>query len=223
MVKSPQELQKLFPCWETLTPDQQRRLTDTAEDRHFSKGQLLHQGGNDCAGLFVVREGQLRVFILSESGKEVTLYRLFAQDICLFSASCIMREINFDLHVSAEKDTQVLIVPAAVYEELMKSSLPVADYTNQLMSARFSDVMWTIGQILFTSVDSRLAAFLLDESHVEQADELRITHDEIARHMGSAREVVTKMLNYLANEGMIHLSRGKITLLDRAKLKKLVQ
>jgi CRP/FNR family transcriptional regulator len=218
MQKSPAALEDIFPHWEKLTEQQQLELKKHTEERRFPKGQKPHQGSVDCAGLFLIKNGQLRVYILSETGKEVTLYRLFAWDICLFSASCIMKNISFELHVEAEKDTDVLIVPAALYERLMKASLPVADYTNQLMSSRFSDVMWIMEQILFTSFDSRLAAFLLEQSAIEQSSVLMITHDEIARHMGSAREVVTKMLNYFASEGMVQLSRGKITLLDEKKL-----
>lgn len=223
MEKAPVGLEDLFPRWKKLTAEQQGQVKKNAEERRFLKGQRPHQGSNDCAGLFLVRKGQLRVFILSESGKEVTLYRLFAWDICLFSASCVMKNISFDLYVEAEKETDVYIIPADLYESLMKVSLPVADYTNRLMSARFSDVMWIMEQILFTSFDSRLAAFLLEQGGIEQSDVLMITHDEIARHMGSAREVVTKMLNYFANERMVQLSRGKITLLDKEKLKDLIQ
>ncbi len=219
----PTRLEEIFPRWETLTMEQQSKLNNSVKERRFIKGQCLHQGGQDCTGLYLVKNGQLRVFILSETGKEVTLYRLFAWDICLFSASCIMKNISFDLHVEAEKDTDAFIVPADIYERLMKSSLPVSDYTNQLMASRFSDIMWIMEQLLFTSFDSRLAAFLLEQSVIEQSEVLIVTHDEIARHMGSAREVVTKMLNYLASEGAVRLSRGKITLIDTEKLQGLIQ
>ncbi|MGI6174745.1 MAG: Crp/Fnr family transcriptional regulator [Christensenellales bacterium] len=223
MEKAPDRLREIFPCWEKLTAQQKTEIEKYAEEWPLKKGQSLHRGGNDCVGLCLVKQGQLRVFILSETGREITLYRLFAWDICLFSASCIMKNISFELHVEAEKDTSAFIVPAHIYEELMKSSLPVADYTNQLMASRFSDVMWVMEQVLFTSFDSRLANFLLEQSTIDESDVLAITHDEIARHIGSAREVVTKMLNYLANEELLQLSRGKITLLNKEKLQALIQ
>lgn len=219
----PASLEEVFPRWDQLNAEQRGLILRRAELRQFAKGQRPHQGGQDCAGLFLVQQGQLRVFILADNGKEITLYRLFAWDICLFSASCILKNISFDLHVEAEKDTAAFIVPADVYEKLVQASLPLADYTNQLMSARFSDVMWVMEQTLFTSFDSRLANFLLEQSAIDQSDTVLITHEEIARHLGSVREVVTKMLHYLAGEGMVQLSRGKITLLDRDKLRGLVQ
>ncbi len=220
MEQGPRLLQEVFPCWDKLTRQQQLHIQSHSGQRRYQKGQLPHQGG-DCSGLLLVQSGQLRVYILSPGGKEVTLYRLFPWDICLFSASCVMKNIHFDLYVEAEKDTQVFVVPSEVYQELMKSSLAVADYTNQLMAARFSDVMWVMEQVLFTSFDSRLAAFLLEQARIDQKEELRITHEEIARHLGSAREVVTKMLNYFAQEGMVRLARGRVALLDTARLEAL--
>lgn len=216
-------LEDIFPCWSALAEQQRRRVREQSAVRRYEKGRHLHRGKEDCSGLFMVRSGQLRVYLLSERGKEVTLYRLFDWDICLFSASCVMKNISFDLYVEAEKDTEVFTVPAELYEELMKLSLPIADYTNQLMASRFSDVMWVMEQILFTSFDSRLASFLLEQSRIDQSDALHITHEEIARHMGSAREVVTKMLNYLSGEGLVALTRGQVSLLNKKGLEALVQ
>lgn len=223
MAQNSISLERLFPRWEKLTPRQQQRVTDQTQERQFAKGQFLHQGNRDCTGLILLRCGQLRVFIESDSGKEITLYRLFPWDICLFSASCIMKNISFELQVQAERDCDVFIVPANLYESLMQESPEVADYTGQLMAARFSDVMWMLEQVLFTSFDSRLSAFLLEQSEIEDAPSFDITHEEIARHLGSAREVVSRMLKYFSEEGLVRLSRGRVTLLDKKRLRALVQ
>lgn len=223
MEQTPITLEQIFPQWEKLTHQQQQLVRAQTHSKRFARGQIVHQGHNDCSGLLLVRDGQLRVFIESAGGKEVTLYRLFNWDICLFSASCIMKNISFELHVQAERDSDVFIVPAALYESLMKESLPVADYTSQLMASRFSDVMWMMEQILFTSFDSRLSAFLLEQSEIEGSPSLTMTHEEIARHLGSAREVVSRMLKYFADDGLVQLSRGHVTLLDPKRLRALVQ
>lgn len=216
-------LEEMFPHWNQLTAKQQNELRQSAVLRRYRKGERIHQGQDDCNGLILVKSGQLRVFLFSESGKEVTLYRLFEWDICLFSASCVMQNISFDLYVDAEKDTQVTIIPAQLFDRLTKVSLPVAEDTNRLMASRFSDVMWVMEQILFTKFDSRLATFLLEQSKIEASDTLQITHEEIAKHLGSAREVVTKMLKYFTTEGAVQLSRGRITLTDKKKLNDLIQ
>ncbi|MDD2217019.1 MAG: Crp/Fnr family transcriptional regulator [Eubacteriales bacterium] len=216
------ELKDIFPCWVKLTEKQRDEVNRHTDERHFKKGQFPHRGDVECTGLLMVKSGQIRAFMLSESGKEITLYRLLPWDVCLFSASCIMNDINFELHLEAEKDTVVFVVPAEIYGRLMKTSLPVSEYTRKLMASRFSDVVWIVEQVLFKRFDSRLASFLLEQMNIDNTDTLLITHDEIARHMGSAREVVTKMLNYFSNEGIVALSRGKIKIQDEKMLQGIV-
>lgn len=212
-------LSTYFPIWEKLNADEQNLLLQSASKRTAKKGILLHNGSADCVGLFVLCSGQLRAFILSDEGKEVTIYRLFERDICLFSASCMLSSIQFDISIEAEKDSEFYIIPSDVYKKLMEQSLAVSNYTNQIMASRFSEVMWLIEQIMWKSVDKRLAAFLLEESALEENDTLCITHDRIAAHMGTAREVVTRMLRYFQSEGMVRLTRGSIELTDKKKLR----
>lgn len=212
-----------FPVWDKLDGSQQETVLESAVYRTFSKGTILHNGSADCIGLFVVRAGQLRAYILSDEGKEVTLYRLFERDVCLFSASCMISSIQFDIVLEAERDTDCWIVPVSVYQQLMERSVAVSNYTNQLMASRFSEVMWLMDQVLFKSFDTRLAAFLLEESNIEQSDELTITHEKVAQHIGTAREVVTRMLKYFQSEGMTRLSRGVISITDKKKLRALIK
>ena len=214
--------QDYFPIWEKLEPAQQNRLLDSLIARKVEKGTVIHNGSMDCTGLLVVESGQLRAYILSDEGREITLYRLFDRDICLLSASCMIRSIQFDVTVVAEKDTRLWIIPAEVYKGVMESSAPAANFTNELMATRFTDVMWLIEQIMWKSLDKRLAAFLLEEAAIEGSNELKITHEAIANHMGSHREVITRMLRYFQGEGLVRLSRGTVAILDEERLKSLV-
>lgn len=189
--------------------------------RTAEKGTILHNGSMDCTGLLLIQSGQLRAYILSDEGREITIYRLFDRDLCLLSASCIMRSIQFDVTIEAEKDTRFWLIPSDVYKELMEASAPVANFTGEVMAARFSEVMWLIEQIIWKSLDKRLAAFLLEEAVLDKTDSLKITHERIANHLGTAREVVTRMLRYFQSEGMVKLARGTITITDEKKLKAL--
>jgi len=207
-----------FPIWDKLNSAQQKMLSESAVYRTVSEGTVLHNGSSDCIGLFVVRSGQLRAYILSDEGKEITLYRLFERDVCLFSASCMLSSIQFEIVLEAQRTTELWVIPVAVYQNLMESSVAVANYTNQLMASRFSEVMWLMDQILFKSFDARLATFLMEESNIVESDELAITHEKVAHHLGTAREVVTRMLKYFQAENMVKLSRGGIRLIDRKKL-----
>ena len=212
----------LLPVWDKLDEKQQDLLINTSSVHKFHKGNLLHSGSADCMGLFLVLSGQLRAFTVSTDGREITLYRLFERDICLFSASCIMNSIQFDISIAAEKDTEVLVIPSDVWRELMEESAVLANYTNELMADRFTDVMWLIEQIMWKSFDKRLADFLLNESNIEGTDTLKITHEEIGHHLGSPREVVTRMLKYFVNEGLVSLSRGTVRITDKKKLSDIV-
>jgi len=167
-----------------------------------------------------VRKGQARAYIVSETGKEITLYRLLERDMCIFSASCMLRNISFEILVEAEKDTEAFLIPSSVYQDLLRNSIAVSDYTNQLMSSRFSDVMWIMEQVLFMSFDKRLGLFLLEQANIDGTDRLLITHETIARHMGTAREVVTRMLKYFAAEGLVELFRGGVILKDHEELRR---
>lgn len=210
-----------IPFWNKLTPSQQDRLTAAAIKRQVRADTVVHNGSADCLGLLLLESGQLRVFILSPEGREITLYRLFERDMCLFSSSCMMSSIQFDVTIQAEKDTSFWVIPPDVYKALMEESAPVANYTNELISSRFSDVMWLMEQILWKSFDLRLAGFLLEESVLEQSDLLHLTHEKIANHLGTAREVVTRMLRYFQSEGMVTLSRGTVELTDKKRLMQL--
>ena len=215
------EFESYFPVWDKLTSAQQERLKGSAARRTAKKGTTLHSWSMDCTGLLLVRKGQLRAYILSDEGREITLYRLFDRDICLFSASCMMRSIQFEMMIEAEKDTELWIIPAEIYQDVMQESAPVSNFTNEIMATRFSEVMWLMEQIMWKSFDKRLAGFLLEESTLEETPVLKITHEAIANHLGTAREVVTRMLRYFQTEGMVKLARGTVEITDAGKLQQM--
>ena len=208
------DFSQYFPIWNKLTDDQRQRITQRVVRREVKKGTLLHDGSNECTGLLLVRAGQLRAYILSDEGREITIYRLFDRDMCLFSASCIMRSIQFDITVEAEKDTELWLIPPDVYQSVMNESAAVANYTNEVMASRFSEVMWLMEQIMWKSLDKRLAAFLAEEAAIEGSETLQLTHETIAKHLGSHREVITRMLRYFQSEGWVKVSRGTVEILD---------
>ena len=217
------DLAEYLPFFPKLSPRQQQLLLDSLEPMEAKAGTVVHNGHLDCLGLLIIQSGQLRVYALSSEGREVTLYRLFDRDICLFSASCVMPDIQFEVVVEAEKDTKLWVIPSCLFKGLMESSAAVANYANQLISSRFSEVMWLMEQIMWKSFDKRLAGFLLEECALEGSESLKLTHERIASHLGTAREVVTRMLRYFQSEGMVHLSRGEITITDEKGLRKLAQ
>ncbi len=217
------ELSAVFPVWNKLTPQQQDAVRARLLTRRAAKGEIIHNGSLDCAGLMLVKSGQLRAHILSPEGREITIYRLFERDICLLSASCVMNSIQFEVIIQAEKDTELFVIPPDLFRRLMDESAPMANFTNELMASRFSEVMWLMEQIMWKSMDKRVAAFLLEEAALEETSVLKLTHETIANHLGTHREVVTRMLRYFQAEGMVRLTRGTVELTDEKKLRALEQ
>ena len=212
---------QFFPVFSQLTPQQQKMVLDYTAIRTVPAGTVVHNGAVECTGFLLVRSGQLRAYTLSEEGREVTIYRLFDHDCCLFSAACIMSSLQFEVIIETEKDSEIFIIPPSIYQKLMNESLPVSKYTNDLMASRFSEVMWLMEQIMWKSFDKRLAAFLVEESGIEGTTLLKVTHEKIANHMGTAREVVTRMLRYFQGEGLVKLARGTIEITDEPGLRDL--
>ena len=215
------EIQDWFPIWDELTGEHQERIRNSLIRRRIEAGTVIHNGSADCAGLLLVESGRLRAYILSDGGREITLYRLFDRDICLFSASCMLRSLQFDVTIQAEKDTELWVIPTEIYQRIMAQSAPLSNYTNEIMAARFSEVMWLLEQVMWKSMDRRVAGFLLEEAAIEGGNRLSITHEAIANHLGTHREVVTRMLRYLQGEGLVKLSRGAVELLDEKRLEEL--
>lgn len=214
-------LQAHFPIWEQLNHVQKQKLLDSVTVREVQKGEVIHRSVQDCLGLVLVRSGQLRAHVLSKEGREITLYRLFERDFCLLTASCLIHSLQFHVTIAAEKNSLLWIIPASVYQNLMNESTVVSHFTNELMATRFSEVMWLIEQVLWKSMDKRLALFLLEEKNVEKTSSLKITHEQIANHLGTHREVITRLLRYFQNEGVVQLSRGTINIQNEAQLKRL--
>ncbi len=212
------EFYDYLPFWSKLTAEQQQLLTQSVTMFHASKGDIVHNGTEDCIGPLIVVRGQMRGCSFSEDGREITLYRLFERDVCILSAYCMLNSLQFDISLQAEKDCILYRIPAPVYKKLMQESAPVANYTAELIASRFSDVMWLLDQILYKHLDSRLAAFLVNESQLTDSLSLKLTHEEIAHHLGSAREVVTRMLKYFQTEKMVEIGRGCLTITDLEKL-----
>lgn len=216
-------LQDTLSFWKDITETQKNTLRQAINLKKFVAGEFMHSNSENCSGLFLIKSGQVRAYIVSESGKEITLYRLFDRDVCIFSASCIMKNISFDIYIEVEKETQAYLIPTSTFHKLSSESLPMQTFTNNLMASRFTDVMWIMEQALFMSFDKRLANFLLEQSNIEESDVLEITHEKIANHLGTAREVVTRMLKYFQAEGMVNLNRGTIHIMNRDKLDDLTE
>ncbi|MEG0751413.1 MAG: Crp/Fnr family transcriptional regulator [Oscillospiraceae bacterium] len=214
-------LETLYPEWKHLSDSEREALAGAARQVRYKRGDAVHRGSLDCIGALLLIDGKLRVYMLSDQGKEVTLYRLSSGDMCILSASCVLRTITFDVHIDADSDVDALLISPDIYGQVCESNIYAECHSYKLLSDRFSEVMWAMQQILFMSFDKRLAIFLWDELTSTGGDTIALTHEQLAKYIGSAREVVTRMLRYFSEEGIVELMRGGVKIIDRRKLKEL--
>ncbi len=210
---------EILPFWDKLSDSEERILIDGSMRKSFEKGMMLSYSDERCKGVMILLFGQIRAYIISDEGREITLYRLHKGDVCVLSASCLMDSIAFDVLIEAIEKTEVILIPSQVLHKVMEKNPYVELYLQKQANKRFSDVMWTMQQILFMGADKRVAIFLWDEMIKTNQTTLFYTHDEIARYIGSAREVVTRVLKYFAKESIVKLSRCKIEIISKEKLK----
>lgn len=210
--------EQYFPFWNKLNDTDKDFLCQNSAIEYFEKEQVVHNN-MECSGLYIVKNGKLRLYMLSEDGKEITLYRLGTGDICMLSASCVLQSITFEVYVDAEMPSECYRINGAAFNALSERVLEVKNFALETAVQRFSDVMWIMQQIVFMSMDRRLAIFLLDECTANSSDFIGMTHEQIARHLGTAREVVTRMLKHFASDGIIEVTRKGIIILDKKKLR----
>lgn len=214
-------LKNTLTFWDKLTLNEQNEIKKYTHTAYYQPGQTIHGGETNCLGVLIIKKGCIRSYMLSEKGKDITLYRLYSGEVCMLSAACVLPNITFDIHVDSEAETEVLVISSNTFSKLMKENIYVENFSYKATADKFSDVMWAMEQILFMNFDQRLAIFLLDEASKNHTHTLHLTHEQIAKYIGSAREVVSRMIKYFVSEGLITAHRGQINLVDLPRLKKI--
>ena len=212
--------EKYFPFWKELNDVDKKYLQENTTTKHFDKEQSVHSN-LECSGVFIVKSGKLRLYMCSDEGKEITLYRLSPGEMCMLSASCVLQSITFDVFVDAETSTDCYTISGAAFNKVAEKVPAMKIFALEAAVSRFSDVMWIMQQIVFMNQDKRLAIFLLEEAESKGENIITLTHEQIARHLGTAREVVTRMLRYFQSEGMVKLTRGTVEITDQKAMERL--
>ncbi len=210
-----------LPYWDRLTEAEKELLQKEVIVRSFSKNELISSYDTSCLGMVMVLQGQVRVYIVSEDGREITLFRLNKGDYCVTTAACVIKQLTFDTVISAETDTEMLVVPTSLFNKLAEENIYVKASMYELLAERFSAVMWIMQQILFKRFDQRLAEFFVSCFEANGSKEILMTQEEIAVSVNSAREVVARMLRQFASDGLITVQRGRIIIMDIDALYKL--
>ena len=208
-----------IPFFSNLNQEEKEKIKECMLIKEFKKGDLIQRGENDCLGLIMLISGEIRTYIMSEEGREITLFRLKRDDCCMLSNSCKIKEITFSTYMIAEKKCSLCIINSNLFDNLCNKNIYIKCFMYELLTKRFSTVMWVMQQILFNKFDKRLAQFLVNKSIETNSNNIKMTQEEISKDIGSAREVVARMLKQFENDEIIEMKRNNIFIKDIEKLK----
>ncbi|MDR1629282.1 MAG: Crp/Fnr family transcriptional regulator [Oscillospiraceae bacterium] len=209
--------------WGSLSEEEREMLINRHQVMQYHSGQLVRGESTDCIGLLMVVSGALRAYLLSLEGRAVTLYRVKAGETCVLAVSCVLDAISFDTQIEAEEDTEVVLIPIDIYSRLVRNNLAVECNSYKTAVERFSEVVAGVERLVFLNLEQRLTSFLLDESAQTGSDIINMTHEQLAVHIGSAREAVSRSLKSLATQRVVELFRGGVKLLDKKALYQIIE
>lgn len=210
------DLEKHFPFLKHADSDVKRQLLAHAQIKEIPAGVSICWEGDTCTQLALVLSGSVRVYKVSESGREITLYRIEQNESCILTASCILSQTQFPAFAVTESTVQAVLIPSSILREWVRLYEVWRDYVFELMSKRLATVIATVEEVAFRRVDARIAEFVANLA--EEKQEVKITHQEIAFELGTAREVVSRILKDFERENLITLSRGSIVIQNRPSL-----
>lgn len=208
--------------WDRLSPEERERVERSAHSVRYGAGQMIWSGELDCLGILMVRSGVVRLFLSSQDGREATIARMTDGEVCTLTASCTMPTTEFNIRVQAESEVEALVIPALCLSSLVRENLYVENFLYRSATQHFAHVLEAVEQMLFFSLEQRVAAHLLDEAARLGTDTLRVTQEQVAQAIGSAREAVTRTLKKLAAAGAVEVFRGGVRLTDKRALYRLV-
>ncbi len=206
---------------EALGKEEIKRVQEHAFQVDYSAGRMLVENGALCQNVYWVMDGLIRIFRMTDDGKEITYYRVGKGEACLFTMSCILDHEPFEAIAQIEKDARLLALPGYIFEDLMQGNARFRQFIFKKLLSTIGDLMMLTEEVTFHSINKRLANFLLVEKDKQRKEALTITHESIGHELGTAREVISRMLKEFEKKGWVSLSRGKITLVDIEALREI--
>lgn len=200
-----------FPLSEYLKDDEYTYLLDTAQYKGMSKGQIMQSDTSECSGVPLILSGELRLFSSSQSGREMSIYRVESGQMCLIAALCILTDEPFDFSVCAEANTEMLVINSSVFKNLMFKNINFNKYILSLLADRLIHSLTLHEKVHLTSVNDKLVEYLYDRA-IDGV--LNTTHEKIAQDLGTSRVVISRAIGKLRDQGMVETSRNKIIIKD---------
>lgn len=206
--------EEILPFFKNLSEEEKNELISKSSVTKYEKGEIVHSKNSTCTGLLLTLSGNFRVFISAPSGRQITLFKLYDRDVCMLSASCAFANLTYDVNLEAQTKAEAIIIDSSLLKKLASSNFQVMNYLLNLTQDKLSEVMYVLEQATFFSLDERITNYLLEQSRFLDSSILYITHKSIANELGSSREVISRILKRFEKDGKIHVSRGKIEIIN---------
>ena len=207
-----------LPFFKDLSESELKYLLSKSSIQKYDKDTIIYSKNSSCTGIVLVLDGQIRSFMSSDIGREITLFRLFERDICMLSSSCVYQNLSCEINLKTEKTSSVIIIEGEALKKVANNNIHVQSFLLDLTQNKLSEIMWVLEQVVFFKLETRVADFLISQYHLNDSININTTHDYIANNLGSAREVISRILKRLENDKILKLSRGTIKIIDIDKL-----
>ncbi len=201
---------KAFPVFRTIADGKLQELLSASSRKKVAAGTQLYREGDACSAIAFVLSGDIRVFKIGQTGREITLYEIGPGETCILNASCILSGKSYPANAVTLTETEVLLIPSPAFQSMMAGSEQMRQFVFAIMSQRMTAVMELVEEVAFGRMDQRIMDYLIEKSGNGQ---LETTHQKIANDLGTSREVVSRLLKDFERKQQIKLSRNSITLL----------
>lgn len=199
-------LQTCLPFWGSLTtPEKEILVSNSILREHKPKALIYNCTDTSSPGIQIIRRGRARIFISSPDGKQLTLQRIEEDQLFAIGTSCVLSEMIFDVGLETETHCEVLLIPRTICKKLFDTNHQVAIAIFGLIASKFATTMRILEAIAFTSMRSRLANMLIEQSFLAGSSVINSAHASIAADIGTSREVVTRLLNQFRKDGLVTL------------------
>ncbi|MGL5314953.1 MAG: Crp/Fnr family transcriptional regulator [Peptostreptococcaceae bacterium] len=218
------ELEKIYPFLDCLDDNKKEIIKSSLIIKNYETDYTLIHEGASCIGFSLIVKGAIRVYKLSDKGREVTLYKLSSGDTCYLSMSCMLSNKSYPAFAEVIEPTTVAFIPSSIFNSFIYDTLDFQKYIFVNLYNKFNDVVNVLEEVAFESIDTRIAKYLLQTSrNSNNSMYLYLTQEKIAQEVGTSREVVSRMLTDFKNKDILTSSRGKITIQDFDKLSSLTK
>lgn len=211
---TPTDFLKAFPAFKKSPDGLVKELLSVSQTKSIPAGARIYAEGDACAAIAFVLSGEVRVFKIGQTGREITLYEIGPGETCILNASCILSGASYPAHAVTVSDAELLLVPSAAFHRMVDEQGEMRDFVFTLLSRRLAGVMELVEEVAFGRMDERLLDYLVEKS---ENDRLEATHQKIANDLGTSREVVSRLLKDFERKGRVGLSRNEITLLNTSE------